>query len=230
MKRFHVHLHVSDLAASLAFYSKLFAAEPARVEADYAKWMLTDPPVNFAISTRGAQPGLDHFGIQVDNADDLTTLKAQAQAADMALLDEGETTCCYARSDKYWITDPQGVAWEQFHTLGNIPTFNDGHAQPTAPSAQVCCAPAAPETEAKSGDCCAPAATAASACSCCAPAKPAAVEGGCCAPAQPTAAAGGCCAPVTNATPAGGCCAPAAVAPAVQASGCCGPSARKGCC
>ena len=81
MKRFHVHLHVSDLAASLAFYSKLFAAEPARVEADYAKWMLTDPPVNFAISTRGAQPGLDHFGIQVDNADDLATLKAQAQAA-----------------------------------------------------------------------------------------------------------------------------------------------------
>ncbi len=203
MKRFHVHLHVSDLAASLAFYSKLFAAEPARVEADYAKWMLTDPPVNFAISTRGAQPGLDHFGIQVDNADDLATLKAQAQAADMALLDEGETTCCYARSDKYWITDPQGVAWEQFHTLGNIPTFNDGYAQPAAPSAQVCCAPAAPETEAKSGGGCAPA-------------KPAAVEGGCCAPA-------------TNATPAGACCAPAP-APAVQAGGCCGPSAKKGCC
>ncbi len=229
MKRFHVHLHVSDLATSLAFYSKLFAAEPARVEADYAKWMLTDPPVNFAISTRGAQPGLDHFGIQVDNADDLATLKAQAQAADMALLDEGETTCCYARSDKYWITDPQGVAWEQFHTLGNIPTFNEGHAQPTAPSAQVCCAPAAPETEAKSGGCCAPAANAASAGGCCAPAKPAAVEGGCCSPAQPTAAAGGCCAPATNATPAGACCAPAP-APAVQAGGCCGPSAKKGCC
>ena len=194
MKRFHVHLHVSDLAASLAFYSKLFAAEPARVEADYAKWMLTDPPVNFAISTRGAQPGLDHFGIQVDNADDLVTLKAQAQAADMALLDEGETTCCYARSDKYWITDPQGVAWEQFHTLGNIPTFNDGHAQPAAPSAQVCCAPAAPkaeaETEAKSGGCCAPATNATPAGACCAPAPAPAVQaGGCCGPS----AKKGCC-------------------------------------
>lgn len=133
MKRFHVHLHVSDLGASLAFYNKLFAAEPARVEADYAKWMLTDPPVNFAISTRASQPGLDHFGIQVDNADDLAALKAQAQAADMALLDEGETTCCYARSDKYWVTDPQGVAWEQFHTLGNIPTFNDGNSHQGLP-------------------------------------------------------------------------------------------------
>lgn len=181
MKRFHVHLHVSDLAASLAFYSKLFAAEPARVEADYAKWMLTDPPVNFAISTRGAKPGLDHFGIQVDNADDLATLKAQAQAADMALLDEGETTCCYARSDKYWITDPQGVAWEQFHTLGNIPTFSDQNSQPEVPSAQSCCAPEAPESVAKAG--------------------------GCCAPAQPTAAAGGCCAPApAPAAQAGGCC------------------------
>jgi len=139
MKRFHVHLHVSDLAASLAFYNKLFAAEPARVEADYAKWMLTDPPVNFAISTRGAQPGLDHLGIQVDNPDDLATLKAQAQAADMALLDEGETTCCYARSDKYWVTDPQGMAWEQFHTLDSIPVFSQ--AKPAPAQASACCAP-----------------------------------------------------------------------------------------
>ena len=231
MKRFHVHLHVSDLATSLAFYSKLFAAEPARVEADYAKWMLTDPPVNFAISTRGAQPGLDHFGIQVDNADDLATLKAQAQAADMALLDEGETTCCYARSDKYWITDPQGVAWEQFHTLGNISTFNDGSTQPKAASAQACCAPSAPEAEGKSGGCCAPAATAASASSCCAPAKAATSSGSCCAPAEPATSPGGCCAPAQPTAAADACCAPApAPAPAVQAGGCCGPSARKGCC
>ena len=177
MKRFHVHLHVSDLAASLAFYNKLFAAEPARVEADYAKWMLTDPPVNFAISTRGAQPGLDHFGIQVDNADDLVTLKAQAQAADMALLDEGETTCCYARSDKYWVTDPQGVAWEQFHTLGNIPTFNAGNTDTNEASAQVCCAPAATKNENTSSACCTPAVAAQ------------AKAGGCCAPA----AKQGCC-------------------------------------
>jgi predicted enzyme related to lactoylglutathione lyase len=178
MKRFHVHLHVSDLAASMAFYSKLFAAEPARVETDYAKWMLADPPVNFAISTRGAQPGLDHFGFQVDNADDLATLKAQAQAADMALLDEGETTCCYARSDKYWVTDPQGVAWEQFHTLGNIPTFNSGSNQ--AP-ALACCAPTASKAEATSVSCCAPAPSAASTTpSCCAPTARGAVRQGCC--------------------------------------------------
>ena len=156
MKRFHVHLHVADLAASLAFYNKLFAAQPARVEADYAKWMLTDPPVNFAISTRGAQPGLDHFGFQADNADDLATLKAQAQAADMALLDEGETTCCYAHSDKYWVTDPQGVAWEQFHTLGNIPTFNAGSSEPKKASPQVCCAPTAINNENQTAGCCTP--------------------------------------------------------------------------
>jgi hypothetical protein len=178
MKRFHVHLHVSDLAASMAFYSKLFAAEPARVEYDYAKWMLADPPVNFAISTRGAQTGLDHFGFQVDNADDLATLKAQAQAADMALLDEGETTCCYARSDKYWVTDPQGVAWEQFHTLGNIPTFNsDSNSAP----ALTCCAPAASKAEATSGGCCAPAPSAVSTTpSCCAPTAGGAARQGCC--------------------------------------------------
>ena len=177
MKRFHVHLHVSDLAASLAFYNKLFAAEPARVEADYAKWMLTDPPVNFAISTRGAQPGLDHLGIQVDNADDLATLKTQAQAADMALLDEGETTCCYARSDKYWVTDPQGVAWEQFHTLGNIPTFNAANAESNLASAHACCAPAATKNENTSSACCAPTVAAhASVGGCCAPAA----KQGCC--------------------------------------------------
>jgi catechol-2,3-dioxygenase len=138
MKRFHVHLHVSDLAQSQAFYSRLFGVEPARVEADYAKWMLTDPPVNFAISTRGAQPGLDHLGIQTDNAGELAELKARAQAADLALLDEGETTCCYARSEKHWLTDPQGVAWEHFHTLGDIPVFREREAA-AVPAAQGCC-------------------------------------------------------------------------------------------
>lgn len=138
MKRFHVHLHVDDLARSIGFYSKLFAAEPARVEADYAKWMLDDPRLNFAISTRGAKAGIDHLGFQTDDADELATLKARAEAADMALLDEGETTCCYARSDKHWVTDPQGVAWEQFHTLGNIPVFSEG---PKVEAASACCAP-----------------------------------------------------------------------------------------
>jgi catechol 2,3-dioxygenase-like lactoylglutathione lyase family enzyme len=158
MKRFHVHLTVADLAASIAFYNRLFAAQPARAEADYAKWMLSNPPVNFAISTRGDQPGLDHLGLQVDNADDLATLKAQAQAADMTLLDEGETTCCYARSDKYWVTDPQGVAWEQFHTLGTVPTFHEEKNKENSHSALACCAPDATENEGKSEVCCAPAA------------------------------------------------------------------------
>jgi catechol 2,3-dioxygenase-like lactoylglutathione lyase family enzyme len=110
MKRFHVHAHVEDLQASIAFYSRLFAAEPTRVEGDYAKWMLEDPRINFAISTRGDKPGVDHLGIQADSDEELAALKAQAAAADMTLLDEGATTCCYARSDKYWLTDPQNIA------------------------------------------------------------------------------------------------------------------------
>jgi hypothetical protein len=139
MKRFHVHLHVDDLTESIGFYSKLFAAQPARTEGDYAKWMLEDPPLNFAISTRGAHPGIDHLGIQTDDAAELAVLKARAEAADLALLDEGETTCCYARSEKHWVTDPQGIAWEHFHTLGNIPIFNEAPVQPAAQS--TCCAP-----------------------------------------------------------------------------------------
>jgi catechol 2,3-dioxygenase-like lactoylglutathione lyase family enzyme len=142
MKRFHVHAHVEDLQASIAFYSKLFAAAPIRVESDYAKWMLDDPRINFAISTRGGKPGIDHLGIQTDSEAELGELKARAQAADMALLDEGQTTCCYARSDKHWITDPQGIAWEHFHTLGSIPVFSEECSN--AHSAASCCAGAVP--------------------------------------------------------------------------------------
>jgi catechol 2,3-dioxygenase-like lactoylglutathione lyase family enzyme len=155
MKRFHVHLHVDDLAKSVGFYSKLFAAEPARLEGDYAKWMLEDPPVNFAISTRGSKPGIDHLGIQTEDPAELAALKARAEAADMALLDEGETTCCYARSEKHWITDPQGIAWEHFHTLDNIPVFNEAAAPAAAASA--CCAPTdAAATSSEPAACCAP--------------------------------------------------------------------------
>ncbi|MFM2052921.1 MAG: hypothetical protein RL456_958 [Pseudomonadota bacterium] len=139
MKRFHVHLHVTDLDRSIAFYSRLFAAAPARVEADYAKWMLDEPAVNFAISTRGAEAGLDHLGFQTDDPAELAAMKARAEAADMALLDEGETTCCYARSEKHWVTDPQGIAWEHFHTLGDIPVFRQ-----EAAASGGCCAPSAP--------------------------------------------------------------------------------------
>ena len=141
MKRFHVHLHVQDLAQSIAFYARLFDAAPTRQESDYAKWMLDDPPVNFAISTRGSTPGLDHLGIQTDDAAELAALKARAEAADLALLDEGATTCCYARSEKHWVTDPQGVAWEHFHTLGDIPVFRERADEAAATAA--CCAPKA---------------------------------------------------------------------------------------
>ena len=139
MKRFHVHIHVDDLPASINFYQRLFSTAPTRVEADYAKWMLEDPKVNFAISTRAGKPGLDHLGFQTDSTEELAALKAQAQIAEMTVRDEGETTCCYAKSEKHWITDPQGIAWEHFHTLADIPMFNEDHA---TTGAGVCCAPA----------------------------------------------------------------------------------------
>lgn len=159
MKRFHVHVHVDDLSKSVAFYSKLFAAEPARIEPDYAKWMLDEPAVNFAISTRGSTAGVDHLGFQTDDPAELAAMKARAEAAGMALLDEGETTCCYARSEKHWVTDPQGIAWEHFHTLASIPVFNE--ASPAQATTPACCAPAVAATSAstaasETSACCGP--------------------------------------------------------------------------
>lgn len=155
MKRFHVHAHVEDLQASIAFYSGLFAAAPTRVESDYAKWMLEDPRVNFAISTRGGKPGVDHLGFQTDDAAELAELKGRAQAADMALLDEGETSCCYARSDKHWVVDPQGIAWEHFHTLDNIPVFNEAAGQRHGEASACCATPASRDKVAgTSSSCC----------------------------------------------------------------------------
>ncbi|SAI73930.1 glyoxalase [Bordetella ansorpii] len=107
MQRFHIHLHVADLDRSIAFYSRLFATQPTRIEADYAKWMLEGPQVNVAISTRDSQLGVDHFGIPADDDAELAVLKAQARAAHADILDKGQTTCCYVRSNKHWVTDPQ---------------------------------------------------------------------------------------------------------------------------
>ena len=161
MKRFHVHLHVDDLNKNIDFYSKLFGAEPSRVECDYAKWMLDDPRVNFAISTRGNQAsGLAHLGFQADEATELAELKQRAQAADMALLDEGETSCCYARSEKHWVTDPQGVAWEHFHTLDNIPVFNE--PERVVAQSATCCTPHIAPVQASS--CCTPSSSSKSCC------------------------------------------------------------------
>lgn len=145
MKRFHLHVHVNDLARNIDFYSKMFGAAPSRVESDYAKWMLDDPAVNFAISTRGhGHTGVDHVGIQVDDDADLVALKARAEAADLSLIDEGATTCCYARSDKHWVVDPQGLPWEHFRTLGSIPVFREAEpavSRDVAEDASACCTP-----------------------------------------------------------------------------------------
>lgn len=126
MNRLHVHLHVHDIAQSVRFYTTLFGAEPTKREADYAKWMLDDPRVNFAISSRGGEVGLGHLGIQVESAADLAAVTARAkQAAGEALIEQG-AKCCYAQGDKAWATDPQGVRWETFHTTGELATFGVG--------------------------------------------------------------------------------------------------------
>lgn len=141
--RFHVHTHVEDLQASIAFYSRMFGAQPVRSEGDYAKWHLENPRLNFAISTRASKPGVDHLGFQADTPEELAELKTRAEAADAAVKDEGATTCCYARSEKHWVTDPQGVAWEHYLTLADIPVFSEAEkAVPTAAvQAAACCAP-----------------------------------------------------------------------------------------
>ena len=152
MKRMHIHVAVSDLDKSIRFYSELFDMQPSLVESDYAKWMLDDPRVNFAISARGVEPGLDHLGIQVDTGAELEAIHARLDAAGKAMLTQEATTCCYARSDKHWVTDPQGLAWETFHTLGSAPTFGAGRE----PREEIttCCDPELPSGAARS--CCEP--------------------------------------------------------------------------
>ncbi len=142
MKRFHVHVHVDDLQKNIAFYSAMFGAQPTRTESDYAKWMLEDPRINFAISSRGRKAGVGHLGFQVDSEGELAALKDRAKQADMSLFEENKASCCYARSDKYWVTDPQGVAWEQFHTLGDIPLFGGEEAAASCGTGEksACCA------------------------------------------------------------------------------------------
>jgi len=158
MKRFHVHVTVKNLDESIRFYSALFAASPIVSQPDYAKWMLDDPRINFAISTRSSTVGIDHLGIQTDDAEELSDLRARAKAADLSMIDEGETSCCYSRSEKQWITDPQGIAWEHFRTLRSIPVFNESHRERSA-EGSACCAPKAvagttTNAATKSGSCC----------------------------------------------------------------------------
>lgn len=144
MKRLHIHLSVEDLAASIRFYSALFESQPTVVKTDYAKWMIDDPRVNFAISQRGATPGLDHLGVQVENEAELAEMHERLQGAALPVDAQIGTGCCYARSDKYWTVDPQGVAWETYQTLGNIPTYGESRTAPASDAktgASACCSP-----------------------------------------------------------------------------------------
>jgi catechol 2,3-dioxygenase-like lactoylglutathione lyase family enzyme len=147
MKRFHVHLGVPDISESIRFYSNLFGMPPSVEKPDYAKWMLDDPRVNFAISKRGAKTGLNHLGLQVESDDELAGVREQFKQADApSVTDEKSIQCCYARGNKHWVRDPQGIPWEAFHTLDSIPLF--GGAQEPAPAAacgtgaSACCTPA----------------------------------------------------------------------------------------
>jgi hypothetical protein len=164
MKRLHLHISVDDLTQSVQFYSTLFAAEPSVTKSDYAKWMLDDPRVNFAISTRNSGAGLDHLGIQVETPDELQEVYGRLRQADRPMLEEGATTCCYAQSEKSWITDPQGVSWETFLTTGESTVYGDsadlGAIRSTA---AVCCPPETPQ-----GACCAPKPEQAATAACCA--------------------------------------------------------------
>jgi predicted lactoylglutathione lyase len=143
MKRLHVHVAVNDLQHSIGFYSALFAAEPTVTKADYAKWMLDDPRVNFAISTRGRQAGLDHLGIQVENKDELKEIYERLHKAGGDVIEQGQTSCCYAKSEKSWIDDPAGISWETFLTSGESTDYGDGTGEREAPiaHANACCAP-----------------------------------------------------------------------------------------
>lgn len=141
MKRLHVHVGVNDLDRSIRFYSGLFAAEPTVRKSDYAKWMLDDPRVNFAISARADGGGVRHLGIQVESPDELAEVYERLRAADGPVFEEGKTTCCYAKSEKSWITDPQGVSWETFYTTGGSTTYGGG-ADAAAPESHAATKPA----------------------------------------------------------------------------------------
>jgi catechol 2,3-dioxygenase-like lactoylglutathione lyase family enzyme len=164
MKRLHVHVSVDKLDESIRFYSTMFGAAPTVVKPDYAKWMLDDPRVNFAISERGRTAGVNHLGIQVETAEELSGMQARLEQLQTHVLEEADASCCYAKSDKYWVEDPSGIAWETFHTLDSIPVYG-ANAQPA-------------EEQSMGGACCVPPIGAGAKTSCSVPSKPKA--GSCC--------------------------------------------------
>ena len=145
MKRFHIHVGVKDLEKSIQFYSTLFGEKPVKQKEDYAKWMLEDPRLNFAISTRSQEQGVDHLGIQVENPDELSEITERLKNADLGIYDEGETTCCYAQSNKAWVQDPSGIAWEAYQNMGDVEVFSEKSESDDSD----CCVPDESDT-----DCC----------------------------------------------------------------------------
>jgi catechol 2,3-dioxygenase-like lactoylglutathione lyase family enzyme len=143
MNRFHVHMHVNELGKAIRFYADLFGAPPSVIKSDYAKWMLDDPRVNFAISERAGAAGIDHLGIQVERREELDVVHRRLESAGRKLGDVGRAECCYAVSDKGWVSDPAGVKWETFFTLGPATTYGDGKVEKTVEAApeKTCCAP-----------------------------------------------------------------------------------------
>ena len=155
MKRFHVHVAVSDLDQSIRFYATLFGASPTVVKHDYAKWMLDDPRVNFAISARGAvaEHGVDHLGIQVEADDELAEIDMRLKDAEQAVVNQTDASCCYARSDKAWSVDPSGLSWETFRTHGEITTYGTDLKVPPKTRA-ACCSPSPARVESTTESAC----------------------------------------------------------------------------
>ena len=145
MKRFHVHVGVKDLNESIQFYSQLFGQKPTKEKEDYAKWMLEDPRINFAISTR-VEEGVDHLGFQVDESAELNELTDRLKKADLGIYSEGTTTCCYAESEKAWVKDPAGIAWETYHTMGDVEFFKEKSKEALT---NACCPPKSESTTKK---------------------------------------------------------------------------------
>lgn len=158
MKRFHIHVGVKNINESVQFYSTLFGQKPTKLKEDYAKWMLEDPRLNFAISTRSNETGVDHLGIQVENEGELAEITERLKNADLGVYDEGETTCCYAESNKAWVQDPSGLAWEAYQNMADADVFSSRESGEEEDEDDGCCGPddaEADEEEAKSKtNCC----------------------------------------------------------------------------
>lgn len=152
MKRMHVHVGVKNIDEAVKFYSALFGAEPTKQMPDYAKWMLEDPKLNFAISTRSGKEGVEHLGIQVENEAELSDMRKRISQAEIDVIDQGETVCCYAESDKSWVQDPAGIAWEAYQTMGDAQLFSS--KEETTQTA--CCTPVSIPVVAASSSCCEP--------------------------------------------------------------------------